>query len=235
LYLAINMVKISFRKILYLALMGLLASLIILPHSIAQTQTNLKDQIAQTPKKKEWAVIDGFRSAKFGMNEKEVLRAISKDFKISNDKVIRKFNSLEKTKALIIKVPNLTKHGETSDIVYILGYKSKKLITINIDWGKGVSNKFDPKKILAIGNGLRRYFAKKRFKEKGYTENKKLNDEQYMLFRGRDKLDRTILLRFNKPFPRKGNNFIEARNNVSMVLSYIQSQTAQDIFQGKKN
>ena len=49
----------------------------------------------------EWAVIDGFRSAKFGYKEGDVLRAIKKDFKINKNAVSRGVNSNEKTVFLI--------------------------------------------------------------------------------------------------------------------------------------
>ena len=48
------------------------------PTSIAKTQTPTKSE-------KKWAEVDGFRSAKFGMREKDVYRAINKDFKIQTN------------------------------------------------------------------------------------------------------------------------------------------------------
>src|SRR5580765_4945265 len=48
--------------------------------------------------------IDGFRSAKFGMNEVQVLAAIEKDFGVKAGEVSREDNPLEKTVALVAKV-----------------------------------------------------------------------------------------------------------------------------------
>ena len=47
---------------------------------LAESQAPLNAPKAEQLNKKKWKVIDGFRSAKFGMNEKQLLRAISKDF-----------------------------------------------------------------------------------------------------------------------------------------------------------
>ena len=65
---------------------------------------------AKTPDKgasQEWAVIDGFRSARFGYKESDVLKAIKKDFKINKKGVSRVINQQEKTVTLRIDVNNL--------------------------------------------------------------------------------------------------------------------------------
>ncbi|MCH2676812.1 MAG: hypothetical protein MKZ73_00845, partial [Alphaproteobacteria bacterium] len=83
----------------------------------------------------EWAVIDGFRSAKFGYKEGDVLRAIKKDFKINKNGVSRVINQQEKTVTLGIDVKDLLAESGPSKVFYILGYKSKKLIHVNVLWG----------------------------------------------------------------------------------------------------
>ena len=84
----------------------------------------------------EWAVIDGFRSAKFGYKEGDVLRAIKKDFKINKNAVSRGVNSNEKTVFLMIDVKGLLTGSGPSKVIYIFGYKSKKLIQVKVVWGK---------------------------------------------------------------------------------------------------
>lgn len=226
------MVKIPLFKIWFVSVGMLLAPLTFLPPVIAESQTPPKDLTEDQPSIKKWAVIDGFRSAKFGMNEKLVLQAIAKDFKISSNQVKQEFNPAGKTKLLIIRVPSLLKNGETADIVYILGYKSKKLFHINVDWGKGVTDKFDPVEVLSSGNLLLSYFLKKRYKRKGYLVNHKptYDKEEIILFRGRDKKNRTVLLRFIKPFPKQGEDFKKARKHVSLILSYILDVKKPDIY-----
>ena len=84
----------------------------------------------------EWAVIDGFRSAKFGYKEGDVLRAIKKDFKINKNAVSRGVNSNEKTVFLMIDVEDLLAESGPSKVIYIFGYNSKKLIQVKVVWGK---------------------------------------------------------------------------------------------------
>ena len=71
------------------------------------------------------------------MNEKQVLRAITKDFNFSESKVGRLVTPKDKATALFIHLPKLLEFGGPADVVYLIEYKSKRLIQVNIDWGKG--------------------------------------------------------------------------------------------------
>jgi hypothetical protein len=227
------MVKTPLCKIWFISLGTLFALLMFSPQVIAESQTLSNDLTEEQPSIRKWAVIDGFRSAKFGMTEKLVLQAITKDFKVPSNQVKQELDPVSKTKLLITRIPNLLKNGETADIVYILGFKSKKLIHINIDWGKGVTDNFDPVNVLSSGNLLLSHFLKKRYKRKGYLVNHEptYDEEEIIFFRGRDKKNRTVLLRFKKPLPKQGEDFIKARKNVSLILSYILDVNKPDVFQ----
>ena len=74
---------------------------------LAESQSPLKTLNTGQFITKQWKVIDGFRSAKFGMSEKQVMRAIAKDFKISKSKVKLDVHPTEKTTNLSITVPKL--------------------------------------------------------------------------------------------------------------------------------
>ena len=133
---------------------------------IAESQAPLKNpKVEAQLSEKKWKIIDGFRSAKFGMDEKQVLRAIRKDFKVTKKNVKQKI-SIQKSKILTITIPKLMALGGTADIVYILGYKSKKLVQVNIDWGAGVTKIFDKDDVLNAANFLRRHFMNNRYKKK---------------------------------------------------------------------
>ena len=177
-------------------------------------------QLLET-KNKEWAVINGFRSSNFGMSEKEVIRAIAKDFNISKTKVDRRVLPAENVTALIIHIPKLMRVGGPADIVYLLEHKTNKLKQINIDWGKGVTNDVDGKDILSAANLLRNHFSKKKYKKEGYAVNKKLDETRMLVFRGRDKKGRTIILRLENKKPKKGVDDMETGKNMSLILSYF--------------
>jgi hypothetical protein len=185
--------------------------------SLANSQSTIKKTTSSksTIPEKEWRVIDGFRSAKFGMDEKQVMRAIVKDFKITKKKIRRKVSS-QKSALLIINLPKLMAAGGTADIVYIFGYKSKKLVQVNIDWGAGVTKNFDKQDVLNAANILRRHFVKKRYKKKGFVLNYTQKDGTIIVFRGRDKQGGLILLKFKNPKTKRTSS-----KDVSLILSYV--------------
>ncbi|MBX6324347.1 MAG: hypothetical protein IRY94_21250, partial [Rhodospirillaceae bacterium] len=107
--------------------------------------------------------IDGFRSARFGMAEAAVLAAIEKDFGLKAGEVAREANPLEKTTALVAQVNDLIPDSGPARIVYILGYKSKALIQVNVVWGRPVVEKPDLKQLATTANILQRYFMERHY------------------------------------------------------------------------
>ena len=194
----------------------------------AKTDTKNPAVNASTPQKK-WAVIDGFRSAKFGMDEKKVKRAIAKDFKISKSKIDRKVHPIQKTLTLNVNIPDLFATGGTACITYILGHKSKKLMHINVLWGRGAAEKVDGKDVFTTANLLRTHFLKKRYKEEGLVANGKLSDTSTMVFRGKDKKNRMILLMLGTQLKEEGMTDEQIINSTSLVLSYLLNPDEPDV------
>jgi hypothetical protein len=199
----------------------------------ASQSSSKKIAATSTQLKKEWAIVDGFRSAKFGMGEKQLLRAIAKDFKIPKSKLVWEVSKTEKTKTLTIRIPKLIALGGPADIVYILGYKSRRLIHVNIDWGKGTNDNISwaiAKEVLHISGELQTYFTKKRYQE-GYLINGRKNDSTLFLFRGRDKKGRMILLRL---LTSDRDDKKKDRKDLSLELSYIADPDNPDLFNAKE-
>ena len=117
----------------------------------------------------EWAAIDGFRSAKFGSNESAVLRAIKKDFRVNKKSVSRGVNSNEKTVFLMIDVKDLLAESGPSKVIYIFGYKSKKLIQVKVVWGKLAQKKPNIETIVSIATQLSNYLRQKRYQKNGFA------------------------------------------------------------------
>ncbi|NIQ00279.1 MAG: hypothetical protein GWM98_07435, partial [Nitrospinaceae bacterium] len=105
--------------------------------------------------KARWAQVDGFRSARFGMREKEVYRAIFKDFRIPRRKVTRQVHPVEKTTRLGITVPELLADGGPAYVLYIFGYNTRELIEVDVLWGKPVDPKPNPQQVVNVANQLR--------------------------------------------------------------------------------
>ena len=192
---------------------------------------NTAESKTQTAQKKKPARIEGFRSAKFGMKENDVLKAIKKDFKIAKDKVINIDGPrLEKTKVLKIHVPELVAGGGAADIGYIFGYKSKRLTQVNIGWGRGVTKKVDGKGVVNVANLLRTHLNKKEYKKEGFIEAKRMNNATTIVLSGRDKKNRMVLLVLNAPRPGKGKEAKNALDNITLALSYLLNPDKPDVY-----
>src|SRR5579863_130277 len=87
---------------------------------------------AETAKPAAAAAIDGFRDAHFGMTEVELRRAIQADF--PKAAVAAAINPTEKTTTLSLTAGGLLPDTGPARISYILGYRSKRLIQVNIVW-----------------------------------------------------------------------------------------------------
>jgi len=185
------------------------------------------------------AMVEGFRSAHFGMNESGLLGAIIKDFNISGKNVQRIIHPSEKTTSLSVVVSNIVPESGKARVAYILGYKTKKLIQVNVNWGHMVDSKPNPQGLIGTANALRDYFARRGFKKDDLVMNARLSDGSVLVFRGTDSKGRMVILLL------KGMNDPEAsedkkkddppKQKLSLVLSYISDPISPDIFQIKED
>jgi hypothetical protein len=190
---------------------------------------NSKVTLFKSLESNPWSNINGFRSAKFGMDVKSVYRAIAKDFKLAKSKVAKSDNALEKTTSLKITVPELFSTGGTAQIGYIFGYKSKNLMTVNVLWGKGAAEDPNGASVVQTANLLRTHFLKKRYIEDKLTANAQMSDNQTLVFRGMDKKKRMVLVLLTSGDVPKGGNTVESLNNISLLLSYVKDTENPDI------
>ena len=179
---------------------------------------------------KPWANIDGFRSAKFGMRMDEVKQAILRDFGISDSKIDAISHPTEQTQSLGISVDQLLPKSGKSRVVYVFGYKSKRLMQVNILMGHPVDTNITPQQVVNSGNLLGNHFFKKRYQEDGLVAHARLNDGSVLIFRGKDQKGRMALLRLSNPQPNEGN---KEDLKITLTLSYIEKPEQPDAFQLK--
>jgi hypothetical protein len=217
-----------FRTISWLALS---IFLITLSGTVENAESKTSKTKSTQPTKKQ-AKIEGFRSAKFGMKETDVFKAIARDFKITKNKVNRKVNPLEKTTSLEVTIPKLLGVGGTAKIGYLLGYKSKKLMQINIVWGRGAEEsgkKVIAQEIVNTANFLRNHLLKKEYKKDGFAANQRVNDETTIVFRGKDKKDRMAILLLTSAKVTKDMDTKKDGDLVTLKLSYMLLPNKPDI------
>jgi uncharacterized protein YgiM (DUF1202 family) len=177
---------------------------------------------------KSLAVIDGFRSAKFGMGRAEVTKAIFKDFGIASGKIAIINHPTEHTQSLGISVDNLLPNAGTSQAVYVFGYKSKRLMQVNIVTGHPFDKDVTPQQVVNAGNLLGNHFFKKQYQKDGLVAHARLNDGSVLIFRGKDQKGRMALLRLSNPQPnaKKGDDL-----KITLTLSYIEKPGQPDTYQ----
>ena len=179
---------------------------------------------------KPWANIDGFRSAKFGMSMKNVTNAIYKDFQLRDSKVSTIKHPTEQTQSLGITVEQLLPNSGKARIVYVFGYKTNKLIQVNVLLGHPLDTSVTPQQIVDSGNILGNHFFKKRYQEDGLVAHARLNDGSILIFRGKDQKGHMALLRLSNPQPNDKDN---KDLKISLSLSYIEKPGKPDAYQLK--
>jgi|SRR6516165_4570782 len=173
--------------------------------------------------------IEGFRQARFGMNEEQVRQVIRKDFPTA--KISDAIHPSEKTMVLSFTVADLLPNTGNARVSYIFGYRSKKLIQINIVWASDGSAVSD-ETVVGTANSLRDYFASQNYKPDSAVANRQLAENTIVVFRANDLQGRTVLLvlsgaaaaarREEKKGPRPPLLILE--------LSYIEDAAHPDVF-----
>lgn len=187
------------------------------------------------------ARVEGFRSARFGMTEAQVLEAIRTDLKIAKDAVAREVNNLEQTNSLLVTVTDLNLPGSgPAQIAYIFVYKSKKLIQVNVLWGKPVNPTPDPSALSTAASLLRNHFVQQSFRNDKLVVNGRLEDGTLIVFRGTDEKGRMVLLLL---YPSPGGSDGTTQKpeaqaapprESALLLSYIENVVAPDTFRIKE-
>ena len=184
-----------------------------------------------TSTSQKWAVVNGFRSANFGMKERDVLKAIKKDFGIGKKQVSRKTHPNEKTVTLGIQVDKLLPESGPAKVFYIMGYKSKRLIHINVIWGKPVTKKPNAEAVVATANQLRNHFAQKKYQKEGFALNAPLGEGVILVFQGKDRKGRAAKILLVNP---KAEGDKKVGENIALTLSYIEKPMDPDVFRIKE-
>ena len=178
----------------------------------------------------KWAVVNGFRSAQFGMNERDLIKAIRNDFGIGKNQISRQIHPNEKTITLGITVSKLLPESGDAKVFYILGYKSKRLIHINVIWGRPVKKNPNAEAVVATANQLRTHFVQKKYQKEGFALNAQLGEGVILVFQGKDRKGRAARLLLSNP---KSDDDKKTGENIALTLSYIEKPEDPDVFRIK--
>jgi hypothetical protein len=189
----------------------------------------------QEPEPVEHVKVEGFRSARWGMDAAQVKAAILKDFGIPADRVKTEENTAERTTVLTATVNDLLEGAGPARISYILGFKTKKLIQVTIIWGTQVDPQAHPDKIVAAANQLRQLFLDSGYQPETVVTNARMADGTILVFQGQDADKHTTVLRLaNTLAPSKSSKTEGSVGSVALSLSYSLDSRSPDIFRLKK-
>jgi hypothetical protein len=207
------------------------------PAPPASDQRQPPEATAKPPESEpvEHVKIEGFRSARWGMDATQVKAAMHKDFGVPAEKVKTEENAAERTTVLTIAVNDLLEGAGPARVSYILGYKTKKLIQVTILWGTPVDPQAQPEKVIAAANQLRQLFLDSGYQPETVVANARNADGTILVFQGQDTDKHTTVLRLaNAPAPAKGSKAEAAGGSIALSLSYILDSRSPDIFRLKK-
>ena len=184
-------------------------------------------QKAEVKGGKTWANIDGFRSAKFGMRMKEVRNAIYRDFGIQGKEITTITHPMERTKSLAVTVKDLIPGSGNSRLVYVFGFRSKRLMQVSMLAGHPADPAVTPQQVVDSGNLLGNHLLSKRYQNDGLVSHAKLNDGSVLIFRGKDRKGRMSLLLLSDPRPSNKN---DENLKIALSLFYIDKPGRPDVY-----
>jgi hypothetical protein len=177
------------------------------------------------------ASIDGFRQALFGMSEEQVRQVLRKDFPASAGKITSAVHPSEKTTVLSVTASDLLPNSGNARISYIFGYRSKKLIQVNIVWSSE-GNVAGDETLVGTANSLRDYFAAQNYKPDTVVANRQLAENTIVVYRASDLHGRMVLLVLSgvaaaaRDEEKKGPR----PPPLTLELSYIEDAGRPDVF-----
>jgi hypothetical protein len=179
-------------------------------------------------------VIDGFRSAHFGMTEAEVRKAIEADFKLTGSSVRPGDNAVERTRVLSITVPDLVPDSGKATIDYVLGFKSKRLIDVRVTWSVASDPANKPDALVRTGLTLQGYFQTEGFPAGQTVANGVLPDGSLVIFRGTDTEGHVVNLVLTGPVRQDAKEHKAQMTPTMLSLVYAADIAHPDVFRLQK-
>jgi hypothetical protein len=172
--------------------------------------------------------LSGFRSAQFGASESEVRSDIAKDFSVSTSAIHKSLNLVDRTTVLSVRAPNVLADGGTAEVAYVFGYRSKKLMQVNVLWSAQTDKTLTPARLAANGELLKSYFASQGYLHNSIVSNTPVRDG-ILLFRGADADGHMTALILNGAMT-TGADKAKTLTPNTLLLFYFADPKAPDVF-----
>ena len=175
------------------------------------------------------AMVDGFRSAKFGMSEDDVRQAIASDFHVTDEQIKKADNPIDRTTILEVIAEDVLPNGGKSAVDYLFGYKSHALISVAVTW----TGKLDPTVTDTVlrNNGvtLQSYFRTAGYKSDTIKMDVLVPALGYVMFEGRDSVGHMTQLLLGGDLKQDQADHLQLKPT-SLTLRYIADPVHPDIF-----
>lgn len=205
-----------------LLVMGFIAAI---PAAVA------KQPAASAPSSTREVMVEGFRSARFGMNEAQLRRAILKDFNIQGAAVQRVEDPQERTSALLITVNDLLPDSGPALVAYMMGHKSRRLFRINVIWGHEIGSPATAEQVVAAANLLRDYLVAQGYRPDTLVLDQPLGEQNVLLFQGQDQRGRLTELVLGMVMDKPSKPDVPpVAIGASLRLSYVEKPLDPDIY-----
>jgi hypothetical protein len=175
------------------------------------------------------AAIKGFRGADFGMTEPQVRTAIPSGLNVAVSAIHASKNPVQKTEVLTVDAPNLLPNGGTAQVSYVFGYRSHKLIEVNILWSRATDPKLTLAQIERDGAALQSYFQAEGFPADRTAGNLTIPGG-LLLFRTSDKAGHAIVLVLSGTVTKNPKTGSTALAPTGLSLAYAADPAHPDVF-----
>jgi hypothetical protein len=216
-------------------LSGVMVAVLTASAALAYAESASPQQVAPV-QPAEPAVIDGYRSAHFGMTEAEVKKALKSDLGVSDP--VETVNGNEHTTVLLVTGKTLIPDSPPATVSYIFGASTAKLIQVNVVWGD--NGGADVGQIVSTTNALTSYFVGRgSYVKDSLLANQKLPDGTILAFRGSDAKGHMVVLHL-VPFPEQSDVKKDGKDKpveikkAMLELSYIADPAKPDVFHIEK-
>jgi hypothetical protein len=147
------------------------------------------------------AEVTGFRSARFGGNEKVTIAAAMSDLEVKAGDILRAQDSVTKVTTLTAKVKNFRPLNVPASVTYVLGYKCNCLTQVSIAWNLPEGITPEQRKTTMVGvTALSNRFAGENWGKDETIANRVIGDVKegsenaIIFFRGQNKTGGAVTL-----------------------------------------
>ena len=173
------------------------------------------------------AEITGFRSARFGMTEPDVRRAIENDFRTRPDEIRSEENKAEQTQVAMYGARRAPRWRYSQHLLCVR-LQVKEANSGRLSWSKATDEKMTPEQLFSNANILRTHFLEAGYKPDTISTNMPVNGG-VLMFRGSDAHERTTVMILQGTFS-QGENNQRVLTPTALLLFYIADAKNPDVY-----